>query len=267
MNMIDQRQVASTVTVCVIVLLFFIAEVFFDLTFLRTPWSWTVDKILPVEDFFSQVVHYPGKAAEDFFNSQKQIEDLQARNAELRAKVGLSEFLKEENEQLRSVIEKTASVSSQPDRQIIARVISSSGIMTIDRGLADGIQEKDLVFSNGVFIGQVGQTETYFSQVNVIQLGSLNLVAQTQAGVKGILKWDKGGIILDQVGADRMMASADSVFTSGSSEMKIPPGVYVGQISQVLQTPGMPTQQAKVDQGIDISDLRLVQIVKIEDVR
>jgi cell shape-determining protein MreC len=265
--MIDQKQVTSSVAASGVVILFFVADFFLHLSFIRIPWSWTVDKVLPIEMFLSGIIHYPGRVAGNFFKSQQQIEALQARNAELRAQVGGSEFLRQENEELRSVIEKMASASSQINRQIVARVISSSGEMTIDHGSTDGIQEKDLVFSNGVLIGQVGKTEEYFSQINLIEFGSLSIVAQTQAGVKGVLKFDGNNVVLDQVGVDRMVTTTDTIFTSGSSEMKIPPGLYLGFVSEVLQSPGMPTQQAKIDQGVKISDLRLVQIVKIEDVR
>lgn len=216
---------------------------------------------LPISSRFSQVIVTPKLFVQKSLQSVEKIQSLEAKNAELRAQIAQSEFLGVENQALRSQIEKSASDAARLNyQQVVGRVIYSVAESGVDVGTQEGIGEGDLVFWNDRLIGKIGKTSPAFSELHLIDSAQMQLVGENQAGVTGLVRKSSGKVVLDEIASDQLIEVGDYVYSSGSLSEKIPPGLFIGQVSKVQMDLSSPTKFAELDTAPSSDELSVVII-------
>lgn len=204
-----------------------------------------------------------------YFSLAAANEQLTARNASLEAQVGaLTEQLAE-----------TAADSTMPARikamalgdyrlvnaKVIANSVSGKGnLITIDKGEADGVKKDMGVVSGSGVVGIVYLTSSHYAVViPVLNRQSSISCTIKDRGYFGYLHWDGGYAdmaYVDDVPRHARFRKDDYVVTSGYSEV-FPPGIMVGQIKYVFNSPDGLSYRLKVKLATDFGRLRDVCVI------
>lgn len=202
--------------------------------------------------------------AGDLGVSRSQLEALRDQNAELRTRVALLEESRLENERLRALVELAqASETESVGARVIGRPTSSwEGVITIDRGSSDGIQNGMPVLGPTGLLGQTISVTPASSKVRLItdqRSGVAGLVQRSRA--KGIVHGSlDGGLTFDFVSRDDPVKVGDVVVTSGLGGA-FPKGIVVGEVTKVERDPSALYQKIELSPSGDISGLEEVLVL------
>lgn len=187
-----------------------------------------------------EVVASPFKAVGDWFAgfavSRRELEQLRAQNAELRARLAELEEARQENERLRRIV---AFVEERRLSQLGARVIgrptsSWEGSIVIDRGTADGVQPGMPVLAPQGLVGQIETVSRHASKVRLItdeRSGVAAMIQRTRA--LGIVRGSIDRVLtMEYVEKTKAPVVGDVVITSGLGGV-YPKGLVIGDVIQV----------------------------------
>jgi rod shape-determining protein MreC len=156
-----------------------------------------------------------GDRGQQFMESKaelrERISELESENIVLSARGQRLEALLAENRRYRALL--NSSTASDPDLTV-ARIISVSPdiqrhLVTVDRGLADGIHEGDVVINAVGVMGQVVNSGRFASQVLLISDASHGLpVLNNRTGLRGVIE---GAGRLDRLVIRNLASTADIV--------------------------------------------------------
>lgn len=197
-----------------------------------------------------------------------------ARKASLENKalrLQLGELLTE-NSSLRSQLKETESLVDQYNKLnpqtydlLPSRVLGSSRYLTLDKGLNDGISVGQVVVYKDLYIGQIKQVSPKTSEVLLETDPDSKIASFTQGSqgrAKGILQGQFGSeLLMDKILHQEEIAVGDLVYSEGT-EGKLPKGLILGKISQVLERQNEVFKQAKVSPVFNIIDLDVVSIMR-----
>jgi cell shape-determining protein MreC len=231
---------------------------------LHAPYQWALRPWMTLEQRMQELAQIPIEFVHSVSTAQKLIANLQIKNAELQVNVAEAQNVKKENEALRLEIEKRDGSSVQFESTIIAKPISIGSISYVDKGESDGVVVGNLVMAQGTLLGQVQKTDQFVSQVVTFDQGSWQTVAQTQNGVKGVVLGKNKRVLFTQVSADESLEVGDVVFTTGSVSGDVPSGLYIGQVTDILESVSAPVQTAVIEQGVKMESLPVMVIKKRE---
>ena len=172
--------------------------------------------------------------------SRSQLETLRAQNDELRRRVSDLEEARLENVRLRKLV---AFVGANKGRSLGARVIgrptnSWEGVITIDRGTADGVKQGMPVVGPQGLLGQTIDVTSRSAKVRLItdpRSGVAAMVQSTRA--EGIVRGSiEGNLSLDFVSRETTVRAGDVVISSGMGGV-YPKGLIIGEITTVKSSP------------------------------
>ncbi|HOW60370.1 MAG TPA: rod shape-determining protein MreC [Candidatus Moranbacteria bacterium] len=136
--------------------------------------------------------------------------------------------------------------------------------LEIDKGSEDGIfPGMPVIVSKGIIIGRIYEVNRKSSQVMLLTnpKSTVNII-DVESGAKGVAKGEYGlGIIFDMVLQTDSISIGDSVITSGIGG-EIPRGLYVGTIQEIHQSEDHLFQQAVLTAPLQISNIRMVFVIK-----
>jgi len=166
--------------------------------------------------------------------------------------------------ELEAAVEQEKVLSSQTFALINARPIGINRFLFIDKGSDDGLKLNQAVVYKNNLIGQISEVSPKKSQILLASDPDLQIsaFAQNPAGkAKGILTGQFGSeMLMDKILHSEAIEVGDLVYTEGT-EIDIPRGLVIGEVSQVLSRENEVFKQAKVKPVIDIKDLDLVFII------
>ena len=142
---------------------------------------------------------------------RERITELESENIVLSARGQRLEALLAENRRYRALL--NSSTASDPDLTV-ARIISVSPdierhLVTVDRGVADGIHEGDVVINASGVMGQVVNSGRFASQVLLISDASHGLpVLNNRTGLRGVVE---GTGRLDRLVIRNLASTADII--------------------------------------------------------
>ncbi len=198
-----------------------------------------------------------GMSRADVALLKRQNEELRARNAEL-------EEARQENERLRSLVKfvEARNLESMGARVIGRPVNSWEGIITIDRGTADGVERGMPVIGDAGLLGQIVETASHTSRVRLItdqRSGVAALVQRTRAEgvVRGAI--DRS-MTLDFVSREASLKAGDVVITSGLGGV-YPKGLVVGEITRVRRQPNTLAPIVSVRPSARLGELEEVLVL------
>jgi rod shape-determining protein MreC len=187
-------------------------------------------------DFVTTPVRWAGDWASGLTISRSEVAALQDQNDELRQRVVELEEARLENERLRNLV---GFIEARELEAVGARVIGRpanawEGVITIDRGSADGLEVGMPVLAPEGLLGQtVGVTDNS-SKVRLItdqRSGVATLIQANRA--EGVVNGSiDGALTMDYVSQEATVAVGDVVLTSGMGGV-YPKGLLVGDVLDV----------------------------------
>jgi cell shape-determining protein MreC len=186
--------------------------------------------------------------------------DLELRYAETVAKLGELEMLRQENQELRAVLEGTSSAQTVALRGRRFASILSYAQPTIDIGMAQGLKGDELVFVAGTCIGKIHQLVEHQAQVKLLNsLGDQDVIlAKTESGVAGVITGNNTSVLLQEIPIEATVQLGQRVETTG--QLGVSAGLYIGRVQEVIRKEGAPTQQAVIDQGVSFFRASVVEV-------
>jgi rod shape-determining protein MreC len=186
---------------------------------------------------------------------QTQLGELLSENAEIRRKLAETE----------AQLDQQNSLSPKTFEMVAARPIGVDRYLRIDKGSSDGIAIGQIVVSKENFIGQVLSVDPHTAEVMLPQdPGSkVAVFSQDPSGkAKGILSGQFGSeILMDKILHQEAINEGDLIYSEGS-EGKLPRGLIMGKVTQVIEKPNEVFKQAKVVPLLDLADLDLVYVIR-----
>lgn len=220
-------------------------------------------------NFISGNVYEASSAIEQYFTLTQANADLTKRNIELEKQVSdlTAQLDKESGDSALSHYTKQAALSQY--KMIAAHVISNSidktdNLITIDKGTADGVRpDMGVVCGTGV-VGIVYQSSPKYSIVIPV-LSSQSNISCMIAGRRyfGYLHWTGGSskiAYVDDIPRHATFKLPSDIVTSGYSSV-FPPGIMVGKILHVYNSPDGLSYRLKIELSTNFSTLRDVCVI------
>lgn len=202
--------------------------------------------------------------ASDLGVSRSQLQQLRDQNERLRSRVAELEEARLENERLTALLGvKPAGASELLGAHVIGRPTSSwEGVMTIDRGSADGVETGMPVLGPLGLLGQTIEVSPGSAKVRLItdqRSGVAAMIQSTRA--EGVVRGSiDGRLSLDFVSVDSTVTAGDVVITSGLGGV-FPKGTVIGEVVEVKSSPSALQQEIRVVPASDPSLLEEVVVL------
>lgn len=176
----------------------------------------------------------------------------------------------DENNELRKHLD---FLSKNKYKYVLANVIAKNSFLIlnenkqaiiIDKGSKDGLfPGLSLVDGEGVILGKISQVKDNLSEAYLTIDPNCSLAAMVYGENKtmGIASGDLGLTIkMDFVPQTENIFKGDLVVTSGLEE-KIPKGLLIGKVSQVIQGNNEVWQQAVIEPIVNLDNLNIVSVL------
>lgn len=208
-------------------------------------------------------------AIETFFSMKKVNQELTQRNLHLEQQIAkMQETLTRATNDSMSLHKTKLQVKSEfklyPAKVISNNLDKADNLITIDKGSADGIRkDMGVACGNGV-VGVVYMVSTHYSIVIPILNSHSNVSCMIRGrGYFGYLRWYGGDptiAYVDDIPRHARFKTGMSVVTSGYSSI-FPPGIMVGKIKRVYNSPNGYSYRLMVELATDFSNLRDVCVI------
>jgi rod shape-determining protein MreC len=196
--------------------------------------------------------------------SRSQLEALRTQNDELRSRVASLEEARLQNERLQALV---GFVQTSKLQAVGARVIgrptdSWEGVITIDRGSADGVRESMPVLGASGLLGQTVSVTQHSARVRLLTDPNSGVAAMVQASrAEGLARGSiSGELSLDFVSREATVKAGDVVITSGMGGI-YPKGLLVGEITKVTNNPTALYQDIEVRPSTALGDIEEVVVL------
>lgn len=195
--------------------------------------------------------------------SRAEIQTLRRQNGELRARLAALEEARQENDRLRALVN---FAEAKKYASLGARVIGRPtdpwrGVITIDRGTADGIGPGMPVLAGQGLVGQVVDASAHVARVRLItdQESGVAVLVQASRAVGVVRGSIDRRLSLDFVDSSTLPRAGDVVVTSGMGGI-FPKGIVVGDVIDVETQRGdlFPTIDVRSRVPIDLIEEVLV---------
>lgn len=218
-----------------------------------------------VTGIISQGTSYFGntkKLNDKVTNLEKQLEQAQIDMQELNV-------LEKENQKLKELL--SIKDGYNHFKKIYANVITRSydnwnEAFVINKGLQDGIKEKQTVIAAEGLVGYISRVEQNTSTVTTIldassavsvEISNINKLALVKGEYS--LK-SKGQLKLINIPIDTELAEGETIYSSGIGEL-YKKGIPVGRISEVISKKNDIDRYAIIDAFVDIESIDMVAVI------
>ncbi|MCQ2197220.1 MAG: rod shape-determining protein MreC [Bacteroidaceae bacterium] len=160
--------------------------------------------------------------------------------------------------------EHLASLNVIPAKVVSNSVREKDNIITLDKGLVDGVRTEMGVVSGTGVVGIIYEVSNHYSLVLPVLNSHSNISVRLRGSEHfGSLKW-KGGSVLDAyidgIPLHARFRVGDIVETSGFSSV-FPEGIFVGKVSEVFTSQDGLSFELKVRLSVDLATIRDVNII------
>ena len=208
---------------------------------------------------------------EHLVNTYHENEELKATLNEIDSASNEVSDLKEENAQLREMLDMKNSINSDVklSADVIARTPASwSNELTVNVGSENKVASTMLVVGNGGLIGSVDQVNEHSSQISLLtnKKNNENISVRIQSGSKtiyGIIvgySEKKSAFIVSQLNTSDEIKEGSKVVTSGLGSYPVA-NISVGKVSSVASSSDYLTKEVYIKPSADFSDIRVVTLV------
>lgn len=208
---------------------------------------------------------------EHLVNTYHENEELKATLNEIDSASNEVSDLKEENAQLREMLDMKNSIKSDVklSADVIARTPASwSNELTVNVGSENKVASTMLVVGDGGLIGSVDQVNEHSSRISLLtnKKNSENISVRIQSGSKtiyGIIvgySEKKSAFIVSQLNTSDEIKEGSKVVTSGLGSYPVA-NISVGKVSSVASSSDYLTKEVYIKPSADFSDIRVVTLV------
>lgn len=208
---------------------------------------------------------------EHLVNTYHENEELKATLNEIDSASNEVSDLKEENAQLREMLDMKNSINSDVklSADVIARTPASwSNELTVNVGSENKVASTMLVVGDGGLIGSVDQVNEHSSRISLLtnKKNSENISVRIQSGSKtiyGIIvgySEKKSAFIVSQLNTSDEIKEGSKVVTSGLGSYPVA-NISVGKVSSVASSSDYLTKEVYIKPSADFSDIRVVTLV------
>ena len=199
---------------------------------------------------------------------QKQVEELEAENLELKLKVSEESMTKEQLEELQDLSELLNYDYTKKKFDIVtADLISMDGsnwtnVFTIGKGTESGIKEGDAVINGNGLVGKVESTGKGWSKVvSIIDDGSkVSFKLARDRKQLGVVSGnEEGGISGYMIDADALISEGDTIITSGLGTY--PAGLEIGSVKTVTYNSNTLLKETTVESAVNSKCLDKVAVI------
>jgi rod shape-determining protein MreC len=196
--------------------------------------------------------------------SREEVATLRRQNSELRKRNAELEEARQENERLRALVK---FVEARDLEALGARVIgrapnSWEGVITIDRGTADGVEAGMPVIGDAGLLGQTVEVTPNSAKVRLITDQSSGVAALVQSTrVEGIARGSiDRQLTLDFVSNEATVRAGDVVLTSGIGGV-YPKGLVIGEVTSVRRQPNALAPSITLRPSARLGDMEEVLVL------
>ncbi len=161
----------------------------------------------------------------------------------------------------------TSGMRLTPARVVANSVNRKDNYLTINVGRRNGIKPEMGVVSGTGVVGIVSRVTEHYALVMSVLNSQSNISCRLRGSEYfGYLKWDGGNPLhayMDDVPRHAQIRKGDIVETSGFSNV-FPPGLFVGRVAQVHNSPDGMAYRLEVQMSTDLSCIRDVCVVEYE---
>lgn len=208
---------------------------------------------------------------EHLVNTYHENEELKATLNEIDSASNEVSDLKEENAQLREMLDMKNSIKSDVklSADVIARTPASwSNELTVNVGSENKVASTMLVVANGGLIGSVDQVNEHSSRISLLtnKKNNENISVRIQSGSKTIygiiVGYDekKSAFIVSQLNTSDEIKEGSKVVTSGLGSYTVA-NISVGKVSSVASSSDYLIKEVYIKPSADFSDIRVVTLV------
>jgi len=195
------------------------------------------------------------KAALENNALKQQLALISAENATLQKKIKDTEDLVDQYNKL----------NPQTFDLLPARVLGVERYVILDKGLNDGVKESQAVVYKDNYLGQTKNVTPKTSQVVLATDPESKIAVFSQGSygrAKGILIGQFGSeMLMDKILHEEVVNVGDLVYSEGT-EGKLPKGLVMGKVIQVMERQNEIFKQAKVEPIFKLIDLDTVFLIK-----
>lgn len=232
----------------------------------------TIKLITPIQNGINQI----GLWTDSKMENLKQIEELNAENAALRAeleqyKEELTQFQNRQNElqELQALYDLD---EQYPDYNKTAANVYAKDASSwfanfyIDKGLDDGLFEGANVMCDGGLAGIITECHSDYSKVRAIIDDNSNVSARIMpsnalCAVEGNLsQYENGYLLVKNIDKDASVSVGDKVVTSTISD-RYHPGLIIGYVTETVNDTNNLTMTAYITPAVDFNNISNVLII------
>lgn len=194
-------------------------------------------------------------AAQEITALKKQLGELMLENASLRTKVAESETL----------LNQYSTLDPRMFNLLPARVIGLGEKIILDQGETEGVKIGQAVIYKDSFVGEIIAVSPKTSLLQIPQdpASKIAIFSQNEAGkARGVLYGQfNSELLIDKILHQEPLEVGDIVYSEGI-EGRLPRGLVIGRISELLVRPNEVFKQAKVEPIFKAGELEIVFIVR-----
>lgn len=194
------------------------------------------------------------RSSKEYKVQSEQLANLLSENANLRKKLA----------ETQSFIDQSKTLNDQTFSMVATRPLGIARYLLIDKGTNDGLKINQAVVYKDNFIGLIKEVSPKKSKVILSTDPDSKISAfvdSVEGKAKGVLKGQFGSeMLMEKILHQEPLKIGDLVYSEGT-EVEIPRGLVLGQVSEVSGADNEIFKQAKVKQIFDPANVEVFFVV------
>ena len=223
-----------------------------------------------VVDLPSHVVEWVSDKGSEKAKLISENEQLRNEMIELKVKLQTYNNLVLENQKINLLLNSSYALPSYKAKLAQIKSISQTRLkkqIVINKGSNDGIRKLQVALSSDGVVGQVVQTNPFYSIVRLVNDPTLHVpVKSLKNGSRGITKGvatSEGGVIIEFLPIDSNVSIGDVFVTSGIGSI-YPSGYPVGRVIEFEKYANTEFLSIKLEPIVDMSQVEYILIISEE---
>ena len=222
----------------------------------------------PIGGFFANLgggLSAFGKSLFNLGGLQEENADLSVRISQLEADLALLKDVQRENDSLRTEIDFVKRGGFVYEAAAVVGYDPSNlrGMITINKGSADGLTMGMAATSNGYLIGRISEIFEHTAKIQLVTDPTSAIPVSIQStGINGIARGELGsGLTMGKIPQGEEVRAGQSIITSGLGG-EMPRGILIGEVEGVVSQENSLFVSAKIRVHSDINNVLRVLVIK-----
>lgn len=251
-------------TFLILLLLSIMLLILDNFAYLNIPKSWLQTVTIPVQFGFYKTSNAVFKQFEFVILARRSAQENKAMTEQFAQVLSENARLTKKLAETESFLNQQKTLDSQTFNMVAARPIGMSRFLLLDKGSDDGIKVGQTVLYKYNFIGEIKEVSPKKSKVLTGTDPDSKIaayVANDSGKARGILSGQFGSeMLLDKILHHEPIQKGDLIYSEGT-EGRIPRGLILGQVIEVLDRQNEVFKQAKAKAVFDVTNLDIVFII------